>query len=322
MKDFNEFELDFEDQPTIAGSDINEYDWDADEDEVRCAWCKEYYPITDCRRERELGYLCPQCQSAIKSRGEELVFIESADDKEADATTIIDRYPEDKDLTEDAGIADIRAELNRTLDSFTEEVDSKFILDEPADELEEADCKVYDAISHPEDDMKELKEEDSKCCPDCGKEICECGDTKLTEDVEDVSIAEVVSDIKEHAAENHIKVNIVSQDEKEVVVELTKGFELTDEYGDTNFYDFDEIDYRMRKLENYNADELADEFGIEIEEDSLYDWGDGITDEIIDAELIEDDINSSWGYTDSSKRYDEYTADFSVKITVKLTKVK
>lgn len=49
---------------------------DFDEDEVECGWCGEMFPKSDCRKELDLGYLCPQCIAAIKSRGEELTFKE------------------------------------------------------------------------------------------------------------------------------------------------------------------------------------------------------------------------------------------------------
>lgn len=47
------------------------------EDTVECGWCNELFDKTDCRKEVDLGYLCPQCVAAIKSRGEQLVFIEN-----------------------------------------------------------------------------------------------------------------------------------------------------------------------------------------------------------------------------------------------------
>lgn len=51
------------------------------EDTVECCWCNELFDKTDCRKEVDLGYLCPQCVAAIKSRGEPLVFIENFDNR-------------------------------------------------------------------------------------------------------------------------------------------------------------------------------------------------------------------------------------------------
>lgn len=47
------------------------------EDEVECTWCNELYPKDECRYEVNLGYLCPRCEAAIKSRGETLTFREN-----------------------------------------------------------------------------------------------------------------------------------------------------------------------------------------------------------------------------------------------------
>ncbi len=39
-----------------------------------CEWCKELMPIEEMRKEVQLGYLCRNCQMAIASRGEELIY--------------------------------------------------------------------------------------------------------------------------------------------------------------------------------------------------------------------------------------------------------
>jgi hypothetical protein len=46
------------------------------EDTVECKWCNELFDKSEVRYEVDLGYLCPQCEAAIKSRGEELTFKE------------------------------------------------------------------------------------------------------------------------------------------------------------------------------------------------------------------------------------------------------
>ena len=48
----------------------------ADDEIETCAWCGEEYPISDLHKEVDLGYLCPDCEQAIKSRGEKLTFEE------------------------------------------------------------------------------------------------------------------------------------------------------------------------------------------------------------------------------------------------------
>jgi hypothetical protein len=39
------------------------------EDMVECKWCEELFDKSECRYEINMGWLCPQCQAALKSRG-------------------------------------------------------------------------------------------------------------------------------------------------------------------------------------------------------------------------------------------------------------
>ena len=48
-----------------------------DEETAICQWCDSEYPISELKNEVDLGYLCPTCISAIKSRGEKLKFEEN-----------------------------------------------------------------------------------------------------------------------------------------------------------------------------------------------------------------------------------------------------
>jgi CRISPR/Cas system-associated protein Cas10 (large subunit of type III CRISPR-Cas system) len=43
---------------------------------VVCTWCGQDFPKEECKLERDMGYLCQFCEEAIKSRGEELIFID------------------------------------------------------------------------------------------------------------------------------------------------------------------------------------------------------------------------------------------------------
>ena len=45
---------------------------------VKCTWCDELYDKSDCRYEVDLGWLCDRCEAAIKSRGETLTFREGS----------------------------------------------------------------------------------------------------------------------------------------------------------------------------------------------------------------------------------------------------
>ena len=68
------------------------------EDEVECTWCNELFPKDYCRKEVDLGYLCPSCEAAIKSRGEPLTFRENnywdfLDEDDLDEDAIDDDNP-------------------------------------------------------------------------------------------------------------------------------------------------------------------------------------------------------------------------------------
>ena len=47
------------------------------EDEVECTWCNDLFPKDICKKEVNLGYLCPRCADGIISRGETLTFKEN-----------------------------------------------------------------------------------------------------------------------------------------------------------------------------------------------------------------------------------------------------
>ena len=47
------------------------------EDEVECTWCNDLFPKDMCKKEVNLGYLCPRCADGIMSRGETLTFKEN-----------------------------------------------------------------------------------------------------------------------------------------------------------------------------------------------------------------------------------------------------
>lgn len=43
---------------------------------IRCGFCDEIYTKSECKYERNLGWLCPSCEAAIYSRGEKLTFVD------------------------------------------------------------------------------------------------------------------------------------------------------------------------------------------------------------------------------------------------------
>lgn len=58
-----------------------EYDDSGFEDPVICSWCKDLFEKLDCKKEKDMGWLCDQCQRALESRGVELEFEEDVMDE-------------------------------------------------------------------------------------------------------------------------------------------------------------------------------------------------------------------------------------------------
>ena len=48
---------------------------------VKCAWCKDEQDKIDCQKEKDMGWLCPRCVKDLESRGVELEFDDSMDEK-------------------------------------------------------------------------------------------------------------------------------------------------------------------------------------------------------------------------------------------------
>jgi hypothetical protein len=67
------------------------------EDTVECKWCDELFDKSECRYEVDMGWLCDRCQQAIKSRGEQLAFVEGPldEDYSSDPKDLVElEYPE------------------------------------------------------------------------------------------------------------------------------------------------------------------------------------------------------------------------------------
>ena len=50
-----------------------------EEETVTCAWCKDKCEKTDCKKEKDLGWLCPQCERSLESQGVELEIEDDTD---------------------------------------------------------------------------------------------------------------------------------------------------------------------------------------------------------------------------------------------------
>ena len=66
-------------KPVPEGMTIEQLveEMEENEDEVECTWCNDLFPKDMCKKEVNLGYLCPRCADGIISRGETLTFKEN-----------------------------------------------------------------------------------------------------------------------------------------------------------------------------------------------------------------------------------------------------
>lgn len=69
-----EFELDDE------GYDANGEKW------IHCEWCEDLQPVSELKKEKNLGWICDRCQSALYSRGEKPVYDEYAIYEESESS--------------------------------------------------------------------------------------------------------------------------------------------------------------------------------------------------------------------------------------------
>ena len=60
------------------------------ENPVVCAWCKDTYEQDDCKKEKDLGWLCDQCQRSLESQGVPLEFENTSITETNDGITIED----------------------------------------------------------------------------------------------------------------------------------------------------------------------------------------------------------------------------------------
>lgn len=75
---------------------------DSGEKWIHCEWCKDVVPVSDCKKELNLGWICDRCQKALYSRGEKPVYDEYATFDESD---------EDSDKKLEKLIVDIQPEI-------------------------------------------------------------------------------------------------------------------------------------------------------------------------------------------------------------------
>ena len=53
-----------------------------DEEMVKCAWCKDEQDKIDCKKEKDMGWLCPRCIKSLESQGVELELEDETDPRD------------------------------------------------------------------------------------------------------------------------------------------------------------------------------------------------------------------------------------------------
>lgn len=122
------------------------------EDTVECKWCNELFDKSEVHYEVDLGYLCPQCEAAIKSRGETLTF------REAFNQDPFDHHDPDYD---EGDAADYAAEL------VDRAKDAQF--DSTLDDLYQENCKAANESMLEELEDTEVYHARLIQCPECGE---------------------------------------------------------------------------------------------------------------------------------------------------------
>lgn len=141
--------------------EYNEADF---EDPVICSWCKDMFEKADCKKEKDMGWLCDQCQRALESRGVELEFEDEIDprnvveegnnDIEVDNNKVITKLDDDTTIEKDFD-SPIQAQV-ATAAVAQGKVDPKVLV--PEDTQTE---KLYSNPSEPSDGYEKEPLEDA-----------------------------------------------------------------------------------------------------------------------------------------------------------------
>ena len=141
-----------------------EYNEDDFQDPVVCSWCKDMFEKADCKKEKDIGWLCDQCQRALESRGVELEFEDEIDprnvveegnnDIEIDNNKVITKLDDDTTIEKDFD-SPIQAQV-ATAAVAQGKVDPKVLV--PEDTQTE---KLYSNPSEPSDGYEKEPLEDA-----------------------------------------------------------------------------------------------------------------------------------------------------------------
>ena len=127
---------------------------EAEEEMITCGWCKDKQDKVDCKKEKDLGWLCPQCERSLESQGVELEFEDSMDERlYSNPSEPSDDYK--KEPLEDATSEDFVVTLGN-IDWDIDNVDPKFLskIESLPDTI---DIRIQDTMIDTADSSEDLK---------------------------------------------------------------------------------------------------------------------------------------------------------------------
>ena len=141
-----------------------EYNENDFKDPIICSWCKDMVEKEDCKKEKDLGYICDQCQRSLISQGVPLEFEDETDPRdvvEEDANVEVDGDKVTTKIDDDLTIekqfdSPIQAQV-ATAAVAQGKADPKVLVPE----ANEVDEKLYSNPSEPSDELQKEPLEDA-----------------------------------------------------------------------------------------------------------------------------------------------------------------
>ena len=134
------------------GIDEEGYTEDGLEQYVHCGWCEEPTPLSDMRKELNLGYICKDCQDALYSRGEKAVYEESLKESIDENTFILE-----------IGYANNNGFFDKKRKKFRTEEEAKKVFDSKAEQLINEIVKNNELNKEEETEYREAVEDSETC---------------------------------------------------------------------------------------------------------------------------------------------------------------
>ena len=194
-------------KPIPEGMTIEELveEMEENEDMVECTWCDELYDKADCKFEIYMGWLCPKCQAAIKSRGEVLTFRENSYKDPLDEAAGRDPFDHhDPDYSDEEAADALADEIDRAWDSrYDDAIDDYFNedFDDPVSEDEDSEEEsIFDNAESVEEVVDILVKDEEEAIAAYEEAADKIEELASEEDIEETQ--EVLDHIKEEEKEH------------------------------------------------------------------------------------------------------------------------